>query len=60
MREHFGRNVEFGQLHKVYGRIRTDNWYGSGQVLEQSHTSKSADLTFRAFLLPILNALICL
>jgi IS1 family transposase len=33
MREHFGRNVEFGQLHKVYGRIRTDNWYGSGQVL---------------------------
>ncbi len=33
MREHFGRNVDFGQLHKVYGRIRSDNWYGSGQVL---------------------------
>ena len=33
MREHFGRNVDFGQLHKIYGRIRTDNWYGSGQVL---------------------------
>jgi hypothetical protein len=33
MREHFGRDVDFGQLHKVYGRIRSDNWYGSGQVL---------------------------
>jgi transposase-like protein/IS1 family transposase len=33
MREHFGRNVDFGQLHKVYGRIRSDNWYGTGQVL---------------------------
>ncbi len=33
MREHFGREVEFGQLHKVYGRISKDNWYGSGQVL---------------------------
>jgi transposase-like protein/IS1 family transposase len=33
MREYFGRDVDFGQLHKVYGKIRTDNWYGSGQVL---------------------------
>jgi len=33
VREHFGRNVDFGQLHKVYGRIRSDNWYGTGQVL---------------------------
>jgi IS1 family transposase/transposase-like protein len=33
MREHFGRNVDFGQLYKVYGKIRSDNWYGSGHVL---------------------------
>ena len=33
MREHFGRNVDFGQLHKVYGRIYSDGWYGGGQVL---------------------------
>jgi transposase-like protein/IS1 family transposase len=33
MREHFGRNVDFGQLHKIYGKIRSDNWYGSGHVL---------------------------
>jgi transposase-like protein/IS1 family transposase len=33
MREHFGRNVDFGQLYKIYGKIRTDNWYGSGHVL---------------------------
>lgn len=33
VREYFGRDVDFGQLHKVYGRIRSDNWYGTGQVL---------------------------
>jgi transposase-like protein len=32
MREHFGQNVDFGQLHKIYGRINTDSWYGGGQV----------------------------
>jgi IS1 family transposase len=33
MREHFGQNVDFGQLHKIYGRINTDSWYGGGQVV---------------------------
>src|ERR1035437_3631244 len=33
MREHFGQNVDFGQLHKIYGRINTDGWYGGGQVI---------------------------
>lgn len=33
MREHFGQNVDFGQLHKIYGRINTDGWYGGGQVV---------------------------
>jgi hypothetical protein len=33
MREHFGQNVDFGQLHKIYGRISTDGWYGGGQVI---------------------------
>ena len=33
MREHFGQNVDFGQLHKIYGRINTDSWYGGGQVI---------------------------
>ena len=33
IREHFGKNVDFGQLFKIYGKVRTDNWYGSGRVL---------------------------
>jgi IS1 family transposase len=33
MREHFGQNVDFGQLHKIYGRVSTDGWYGGGQVI---------------------------
>jgi IS1 family transposase len=33
MRVHFGQNVDFGQLHKIYGRISTDGWYGGGQVI---------------------------
>jgi IS1 family transposase len=33
MREHFGQNVDFGQLHKIYGRLRTDSWYGGGEVI---------------------------
>ena len=33
MREHFGQNVDFGQLHKIYGRLNTDEWYGGGQVI---------------------------
>ncbi len=33
MREHFGQNVDFGQLHKIYGRVNTDGWYGGGQVI---------------------------
>ena len=30
MREHFGQNVDFGQLRKIYGRINPDGWYGGG------------------------------
>ena len=33
MREHFGQDVDFGQLHKIYGRVSTDGWYGGGQVI---------------------------
>ena len=33
IREWFGADVDFGQLHKVYGKIRSDDWYGSGRVL---------------------------
>src|SRR5271157_304051 len=33
MREHFGQNVPFGQLRKIYGKLHTDNWYGTGQVI---------------------------
>ncbi len=33
MREHFGQNVDFGQLHKIYGRLQTESWYGGGQVI---------------------------
>jgi IS1 family transposase len=33
MREHFGKNVDFGQLRKIYGRLRTDSWYGGGEVI---------------------------
>ncbi len=25
--------MDFGQLFKIYGKVRTDNWYGSGRVL---------------------------
>ncbi len=33
MGEHFGQNVDFGQLHKIYSRLNTDGWYGGGQVI---------------------------
>jgi IS1 family transposase len=33
VREHFGKDVDFGQLHKIYGRVSSDGWYGGGQVL---------------------------
>src|SRR5271157_4988480 len=33
MREHFGQNVDFGQLRKIYGRLQTENWYGGGYVV---------------------------
>jgi IS1 family transposase len=33
MREHFKQDVDFGQLHKIYGRASTDGWYGGGQVI---------------------------
>ena len=33
MREHFGRNVDFGQLHKIYGRLNADSWYSGGEVI---------------------------
>ena len=32
MREHFGQNVDFGQLRKIYSSGTGDGWYGSGQV----------------------------
>ena len=33
MREHFGENVDFGQLRKIYSSGTGDGWYGSGQVV---------------------------
>ena len=33
MREHFGQNVDFAQLRKIYGSGTGDGWYGSGQVI---------------------------
>ena len=33
MREHFGQNVDFGQLRKIYGRLQTETWYGGGYVV---------------------------
>ena len=33
MREHFGQDVDFGQLRKIYGCGTGDGWYGSGQVV---------------------------
>ena len=33
MREHFGQNVDFGQLRKIYSSGTGDGWYGSGQVV---------------------------
>src|SRR5271165_3473688 len=33
IREHFGQNVDFGQLRKIYGRLQTETWYGGGQVV---------------------------
>ncbi len=33
MREHFGQNVDFAQLRKIYSSGTGDGWYGSGQVV---------------------------
>ena len=33
MREHFGQNVDFAQLRKIYSSGTGDGWYGSGQVI---------------------------
>ena len=33
MREHFGQNVDFAQLRKIYSSGTGDGWYGSGHVL---------------------------
>ena len=33
MREHFGQNTDYAVLHKIYGRLQTENWYGGGQVI---------------------------
>ncbi len=33
IREWFGKDVDYGQLYKVYGKITTSDWYGSGRVL---------------------------
>jgi IS1 family transposase len=33
MREHFGQDVDFGQLRKIYSSGTGDGWYGSGQVV---------------------------
>ena len=49
MREHFQQNVDFAQLRKIYSSGTGDGWYGSGQVVGQSHMSKSADRTLAAF-----------
>ncbi len=32
-REHFGQNVDFAQLRKIYSSGTGDGWYGSGQVV---------------------------
>lgn len=33
VQEFFGTEVDFGQLHKYYGKVRDTDWYGSGRVL---------------------------
>jgi IS1 family transposase len=33
IREWYGQEVEFAQLHKIYDKITTSDWYGSGRVL---------------------------
>ena len=33
IREFFGTSVDYAQLHKIYGKISTTDWYGSGRVL---------------------------
>lgn len=33
IREWYDRDVDFAQLHKIYGKISTSDWYGSGRVL---------------------------
>jgi len=33
MREHFGQNVDFAQLRKIYSSGTGDGWYGSGDVV---------------------------
>jgi IS1 family transposase/transposase-like protein len=33
IREWYGHDVDYGQLHKIYGKIHSLDWYGSGRVL---------------------------
>jgi IS1 family transposase len=33
IREYFGVGVDFAQLHKIYGKLQTENWYGGGYVV---------------------------
>jgi IS1 family transposase/transposase-like protein len=33
IREWYGQDVDYGQLHKIYGKIYSTDWYGSGRVL---------------------------
>jgi len=33
IREWYGQDVDYGQLHKLYGKISSADWYGSGRVI---------------------------
>ena len=49
MREHFGTNVDFGQLRKIYSSGTGDGWYGSGQVVGAVPHVKIGRPDFSAF-----------
>ncbi len=55
IREWFGTDVDFGQLHEIYGKI-TDDWYGSGRVLGAVPHVKIGRPDYAASLLLISNA----
>ncbi len=33
IKQWYGRDVDFAQLHKIYGKISSSDWYGSGRVI---------------------------